>query len=153
MYLIVIVAFMLVLPIGSILIEFAAGATDLVHIIGKWFVFWTGGLRLLTAGLSQIVRPAFTAQTIFKIQDEEAFKIVSELGFANVSMGAMSVLSIFFPAWIVPAALCTGLFYGLAGVGHALNTTRTNKENMAMLSDLFVFLVLGFVVVAGFATA
>lgn len=57
---------MLVFPIGFILGErfLFRTAVDILPLIGKWFVFWTVGVRLFTAGLRQIWRPQFTAQKI-----------------------------------------------------------------------------------------
>ena len=68
------------------------------------------------------------------------------MGFGNLSIGLLGICSIFRPGWVLPAAIVGGLYYGLAGIGHAMQTTRNAKENIAMLSDEFVFLVLlGFV--------
>jgi hypothetical protein len=42
------------------------------------------------------------------------------------------------------AALVGGLYYLLAGVKHVLNREKRNAErNMAMISDLFIAVVLG----------
>lgn len=151
MHLLAVVVLMLILPIGSIAVEYVAAveAIGLLPLVGKWFVFWASGVRLLLAGLSQIFRPEFTARRIFRIGDVEAQKIVSELGFANVAVGAICVLSFQFPAWVLPAAICSGMFYGLAGAKHVLNQPRTPSENVAMVSDLFVFAVLAVFVVGG----
>ena len=40
------------------------------------------------------------------------------------------------------AALVGGVFYGLAGVNHALESQRNSFENVAMVSDLGVAVVL-----------
>ena len=48
----------------------------------------------------------------------------------------------------MPAAIVGGLFYGLAGVGHAFKEGRNLFENVAMYSDLFVFIMLLVYVVA-----
>lgn len=143
MYLAMIVALMGVLPVASILTDLSSTPdASLLALTGKWFVFWASGVRLLTAGLSQILRPAFTAEHIFGIRDPDAGKIVTELGFANVSVGLISVLSLKFPTWTLPAAICSGLFYGLAGAKHIFNGHRNRTENIAMVSDLFIFAVL-----------
>lgn len=152
MYLFIVLGLMFVIPAISVLIEFWAGNGDVLHLVGKWFVFWAAGVRLLVAGISQALRPAFTAQGIFNIKDPEASKIVSELGFANISMGLLGVLSLFYPDWIVPVALCTGLFLGLDGIKHAANRGRSAKENVAMVTDLLIALILAIVVIQGLAT-
>jgi len=145
-----VVLLMGVLPIGSILIEwlFVPNHPDLWVLIGKWFVFWAVGCRLLTAGLKQMTDPSYTAETIFRIADKSAQKIVTELGFANVSMGTLAVLSIANSAWVTPAAIVGFLFYALAGGKHVLNSERTQPENVALWSDLFIAVVLAGYLVA-----
>jgi hypothetical protein len=144
MYLAVIALTMFVLPIASIAQEYfaSAGSPDLIALAGKWFVFWGVGVRLLLAGLRQTINPAFTARTIFEIKDEAAEKVVRELGFGNIAIGVLGVISQFDSAWVLPAAISGGLFYGLAGAKHVLNNPRTRLENIAMVSDLFMFAIL-----------
>ena len=144
MQLAVVIVLMGVLPVVSILAEYlwSSGAPGLVALIGKWFVFWGVGLRLLTAGIKQIVDPAYTAGTIFRIGDKSAEKIVMELGFGNVAIGTLATLSILNGAWVVPAAIAGLLFFGLAGVKHVFNKDRTSSENVALVSDIAIALVL-----------
>lgn len=150
MYLASILALLLFLPIASILVELIAHtSTDLVLLFGKWFVFWAGGVRLFLAGIRQVMQPSFTAATIFEITDKSAEKIVTELGLANLAMGALAIVSIFNAAWVVPAAIVSGLYYAFAGIKHATNAGRNGKQTLAMVSDLAVAVVLlGFVAVS-----
>ncbi len=143
MYIVMVIGLMVVLPIASVIIEawLHAGA-DLWLLIGKWFVFWAVGVRLLLAGVRQIAMPEFTAETIFETKDPGARKIVSELGFGNVSIGLIGLASLYWSSWTVPAAVCGGLFYGLAGLKHLQNGRRSTSENVATVSDLFIFAVL-----------
>ena len=96
MYLAVVVLLMAVLPIASIVAEsiLARGGADLLWLIGKWFVFWSVGVRLMLAGLRQVFNPAFTAETIFGVKEKAALTIVRELGFGNLSIGLLGVLSL-----------------------------------------------------------
>jgi hypothetical protein len=127
------------LPIASIAIELLVRPeAGLIAVAGKWFVFWGVGIRLFLAGISQVVRPSFTASNIFRIKDAAAEKIVGELGYANVSMGLAGMLSLLSQAWVAPAGLTGGLFLGLAGIKHAMNTERSAKGNVAMTTDLLV---------------
>lgn len=144
MYLPMVVLLLGVLPVVSILIGYfrSDGSAGLVFLVGEWFVFWSVGVRLLLAGLRQIANPRFTAETIFGLEDEGALIIVRELGFGNLSIGLLGVLTLARPDWIVPAAIAGGLYYGLAGVGHLRKGGRNFIENVAMISDLLVFLVL-----------
>ena len=83
MYLAAIVLLMGVLPIVSVLIEFFVphSSHDLLFLIGKWFVFWSVGIRLMLAGVRQIANPTFTADAIFGVKEKGALTIVQELGF------------------------------------------------------------------------
>jgi len=99
-------------------------------------------LRLLLAGIRQILQPRYTAETILGIKGDDALLLVRELGFGNLAIGVVGTLSLFFAGWVVPAALVGGLFYGLAGINHALQRHRNAKENLAMVSDLFAAVVL-----------
>jgi len=142
MYYATIILFMAVLPLASILIEhFLAPGADLLILAGRWFVFWAAGIRLFLAGVRQVANPAFTAKTIFEIEDPGARKIVIELGFANLSLGLLSIASIVRPDWVLPAAIMAGLYYGLAGGRHLLHSHRNRIENWATASDVLICLV------------
>jgi hypothetical protein len=139
LYFIVVLLTTVALPIASIAIELLVRPEfGLIASAGKWFVFWGVGIRLLMAGTSQVLRPSFTASSIFRIKDPAAEKIVAELGYANISMGLAGALSLLSQAWIVPAGLAGALFLGLAGIKHAMNSERSAKENVAMTTDLSV---------------
>lgn len=143
MYLFIVVAFMFVLPVASVGIDmFVSGAPLSIALIGKWFVFWAVGWRLLLAGVKQIAQPAYTAREILGLKGDEALILVRELGFANVSMGALGVASLFVAPWQLGAALVGALFYGFAGVNHLREPHRNRMENIALVSDLFIALVL-----------
>jgi len=144
MYYLTVVLLMLVLPVASILVEilgFNAHAAPIL-IIGRWFVFWAVGARLFLAGLRQVLQPRFTAETILGIKGDAPLHVVQELGFANISLGAIGLVSILNGAWVMPAAIAGGLFYGLAGIRHLVKRNRNRLENTATASDLFIFAVL-----------
>lgn len=152
MYLTVIVLLMGIFPIASVLIEAFAlhSGASLWLLIGKWFVFWGVGIRLLLAGVRQMANPAFTADRIFGIKDKAAEVIVRELGFGNFAIGTLGALSLLNREWVVPAAIAGGLFYGLAGALHLRKGDRNANENIAMISDLFIFVVLALYLAATF---
>jgi hypothetical protein len=88
------------------------------------------------------VQPPFTAEEIFGIRDTSSWPIVREIGFANLSMGALGICSIFRPGWVIPAAVVGGLYYGLAGLGHLPQQKKNAKEYTAMISDGFAAVIL-----------
>jgi hypothetical protein len=144
MYFVAVILLLLVLPIASIAASsiHSNPTVSLLFLTGKWFVFWGVGIRLLIAGLRQTIQPAFTAREIFGIHDTSAFPIVREIGFANISIGILGICTIFRPDWIIPAAIVGGLYYGLAGALHLPHKQKNAKENTAMISDFFIFLIL-----------
>lgn len=142
MYLAAILVLMLIAPLASVLIEALVAGGPVAPLVLKWFVFWGVGARLGLAGVKQVAQPAFTAETIFEISDPKAQVIVQELGFANLTFGLLGLLSLAFPAFLVPAAVGGGLFYLLAGVKHALRAQKNRTETIAMVSDLGIVAVL-----------
>lgn len=150
MYLVSVVLLLLVLPAASVVAEalWRHGAADPMLLVGKWFVFWAGGVRLFIAGLRQVVQPQFTAEGIFKVEDGAVHAIVREIGFANLSMGTLGLLSLAQSSFLVPAAIVGGLYYGFAGIGHWVRVDRNFNEQVALISDLLIFIVFG-VFVAG----
>lgn len=143
MYYAVVLLLMFVLPIGSVVAEHAQTGLSLVPLIGKWFVVWAVGVRLVLAGVRQYFQPRFTAQEIFGLSGDDALPLVRELGIANFATGTVGLLSLHWPGFAVPVAISAGLFYVIAGVRHAGQGHRNAKENLAMASDLFVGTVLG----------
>jgi hypothetical protein len=144
MYLVSVVLFLFVLPAACIVTEatWRGCEADISFLIGKWFVFWGVGVRLFLAGIRQVVQPQFTAERIFEIRDSAAHPIVREVGFGNLAMGTLGLLTLAKPGFLVPAAIVGGLYYGLAGAGHLLRGHRNFAGQTALVSDLFIFVVL-----------
>ena len=153
MYMISVVLLLFVLPVISIVVERLVGAhgLSLLVVVGRWFCFWAVGVRLFLAGLRQTTKPAFTAEAIFRVSEPGAWPIVREVGFANLSMGLLGLLSLWRSEWLIPASIVGGLYYGLAGVGHLGGKERNAKETFAMVTDFVPFVVLGVFVVMSLA--
>lgn len=147
MYYAVVACLMFIFPLASIVIDASTQApphtvASIVPVVAKWSVFWMVGVRLLMAGLRQIVQPGFTAKTILGIEGDDALLLVRELGFGNTAFGVLGIATLFVPGWTLAAALAGGLFYGLAGINHVVQPHRNTLENTAMTSDLFAAVVL-----------
>lgn len=147
MYIAIVVLTMLLLPAVSVVVEHVAHPDSvLVFLVGRWFVFWGVGVRLGIAGLRQFLQPEFTARQIFGMRTDEALPVIRELGVANASTAVVALLSLRMPGFLLPVAICAGLFYGVAGVRHLAASRRSLNENVAMASDLFLAAILaGFV--------
>ncbi len=94
------------------------------------------------ASLRQLIQPRYTAETILGIKGDEPLLIMREPGIANAAIGTIGAGSLLAPGWLMAEALAGGIFYGLAGVNHAVRPHRNRLENVAMTSDLFVATVL-----------
>jgi hypothetical protein len=137
-----------ILPLGSVYADQAIlhNSLPLMLLIGKWFAFWAGGVRLLIAGIRQQVRPRLTSEGIFGITSDDPLPFVQELGMANVSMGVIGMIAPFVADFILPAAIVGGLYYLQAGIGHIRHGGRNAQRNLAMISDFFVAaMLLGYV--------
>jgi hypothetical protein len=148
MYLFIVIALMLALPLISIVAQIlltdhgAPQVAQYLVVVAKWYVFWAVGVRLSLAGLRQIIQPRYTAETILGLKGAESLFFVRELGFANVTMGSVAVGSLFAPSWVTPAAMLGAIYYGLAGINHCFHKGRNKLQNAALVSDLFAAVVL-----------
>ena len=142
-YIISIFVMIFVLPVLSFSIEELVSKNEINDLasIGKWFIFYTAGIRLFIAGIKQITNPAFTAKAIFHFTGTESFAIIKELGFANVCAGLVGIISLFIPAWRIVSAFSSGLYYGFAGFGHLAKKSASTNERFALITDIIVFVL------------
>lgn len=134
---------MLILPVASILI--ARGMypdTPLLPLVGLWFVVWGVGVRLGLAGLRQLLKPEATAQGIFRLSGGGVLVLVRELGTANLAIGIVGLMALAIPTFVLPAAIYAAIFYAAAGILHLRHADRAVNESIAMVSDLWMALIL-----------
>ena len=143
MYAVSVLLSMVLLPIVSIGTEhyILHSPAPLMLLVGKWFVFWSAGVRISGAGLRQFFQPRFTVEEIFGMRSEDSLPFVRELGIANFATGTVGVLSIVQSSFILPVAIIAALFFGIAGIRHLTDKHRGQKQNLAMATGLFVSLV------------
>ena len=143
-YLFIVLLLMFFLPLLSTTVECwcSQHSLPLIPLAGKWFLFWAIGVRLFTAGFKQALNPSFTAQDIFHLTDKQSFVVVRELGFANICMGSVAIISLFVPQWRMAAAFCGGLYMGIAGAMHIVKKPVSGNEWVALVSDVFIGLVM-----------
>jgi hypothetical protein len=141
LYFINVLTTMLIIPALFIVADVSRHKAPLdVGLAGKYFIGWAIGARLLIAGFRQALRPELTAEQIFNIRDSiECLPFIRELGFANICMGAMAMISLFHEEWRLAAAVTGGLYFGLAGFLHLFRKTAGFNEQVAKISDLFIF--------------
>ncbi|MFT3750387.1 MAG: hypothetical protein QM768_18880 [Agriterribacter sp.] len=142
-YIISVSALTFILPVISFWTEhFTTGTALTFDLFSKWFIFSAAGLRLFLAGIKQVKNPEFTAKQIFHLNSAESFPILRELGFANICFGLVAILSLFKPGWRIVSAFASGLYYGIAGIQHALKKNTGINEKFALWTDLVIFVLL-----------
>ena len=110
-------------------------------------MFWAVGVRLLTAGARQIIKPGLTSEGILGIKGREAWQLVRELGFANVSIGLVGVVSLWKPSWRIPDAIVGGLFLLLAGIEHLPEARPHHGGEPRDVLDLAIGVLMGVYVI------
>jgi hypothetical protein len=156
MYFVVVILLTVLLPAGSVLFAHNVqhSTATWMMLAGAWMAFWAVGVRLLIAGLRQAFQPRFTSEQIFGIKSDDALPIVQELGFANIAMSIPALLSLADKPMLLPAAITGGLYYGIAGAKHVVNSEERNlRRTTAMITDLLVFAVLAAFLAATFFPA
>jgi hypothetical protein len=147
MYIVVVLLQTVVLPIISGAIELVMIGGDGALVVGRWFLFWGVGTRLLLAGAVQVLRPAFTTRNVLGGTDAGSLLIVQELGAANLAMGVVAVIGAFVPGWAAAAAIPGGLFLGQAGLRHIAKPDKGQEERVATWTDLVVAAMMALFVV------
>lgn len=147
LYEISVIFFFVIVPVIGTVVEmmYFNPSENVFILLLKWFAFSGVGLRLFSAGLKQAINPSFTATEIFKA-DEKSYLIVRELGFANICIGIIGIISFFFSDFMLAAAVAGSLYFGLAGCLHLFHK-RDKDEIFAMISDFFIFFVLATLIV------
>ena len=76
MYFMMAVALLFVLPAACILGQslFEPHAISAL-MVGKWLAFWAVGMRLLLAGMRQMLQPRYTAEVILGLKSADALLI------------------------------------------------------------------------------
>jgi hypothetical protein len=143
LYVIMSISLLCILPAASTTAEVIKENIPLQWcLVAKWFVFWAVGIRLFTAGLSQAANPEFTAREIFRFMSKDSYVVIRELGFANIALGAMGILSVINEHWRLLAAIISGIFFGFAALQHFSKKPDSSNEFVAMVYDTSVFVIL-----------
>jgi hypothetical protein len=148
MYALLVLLQTVALPLVSGIIHLAVAGGNPLIVFGIWWAFWGVGTRLVVAGISQLVNPSRTTQGILGIDGGGADQIVHELGYANLSMGAVALVAPFLPGLSILGAAPGAIYLGLAGLRHVAKRGKSRDETIATWTDLLVFLVVAVGIIA-----
>jgi len=133
------IALVFVLPLLSAGVEhYIDHSLQTIQMIGKWFVFWTTGIYLFASGVRQASNPEFTGMSIFRLSSRESYVMMKQLGFANMALGAMGILSVINDQWRVIAAITGGLYFGL---GSSLYLFSAPAGKNQLVTQLYYWMV------------
>ena len=81
MYSVIVVLLLLILPALSIIVEagFSQGVS-IMGLVGKWYVFWASGMRLLLAGIRQVSQPRLRLRRSSISTTSRPFELCGKLG-------------------------------------------------------------------------
>ncbi len=136
-----VVSVMLIAPALCVIIAYAkrskTAKPQLIPLLCRWFVFWSIGIRSATGGLMQMLNPAYT-ERLLNVGTENML-IIQELGFANLAIGVIAMVSLFVPAFRKPAAAAGGIFLMGAAILHLMRLSVIELgEIMSLSGDLLI---------------
>lgn len=144
-YIIISISFLCILPLASVVAEMKLEETTLHWILfGKWFLFWASGIRLFIAGIWRVSDPEYIAIKVFRININENYAMIRELGIANIALGCMGILSLINEHWRLLAAITSAIFFGLMALQDFSRKSDTFNEYIVLVYDSTVFIVLVF---------
>ena len=134
----------LVLPILSIIFNLIINyrkniVENIYEIIGKWFIFWALGIRLVIAGLMQLFNPIYTNNLLqLNLND---FIIIQELGLANFSIGLLCIISFFKKLLQKYVCLYMFIFFIGASTLHIIRIKNINFDELITLVTNIILIV------------
>jgi hypothetical protein len=134
------VLLIVICPVLSALIESRFDHTaSMGYTLFKWFVFWAVGIRLFYKGIRLASSPHFTSMNLSRWRNRDSYVLLLELGFANMSLGTMGILSVINDQWRLIAAISGGVYYGLADMIHLVKKPMGQMDMVQLFYNLIVF--------------
>jgi len=136
---------MIILPLVCITIEYYRNRdVQLWMVAAKWILFWSVGIRSLSAGIVQLVYPEYTAKLIFNLSGTDFYIFIRELGVANIAIGLSAIISFRIVNWRVPVAFISFIFNLFLSANHVLHFQAGFNEAVSLAGDLLVVVALGY---------
>jgi len=112
-----------------------------IILLGKWFMFWTIGIRLLIKGFVQVIRSRRNGNSSLLSKDE-TWEVAKILGLAKMALAGMGFLCVVNDQWSLLATITVGVYLGLTGFQHDFKRPSTTTGWMNMSYDVLVFSVI-----------
>jgi hypothetical protein len=106
----------------------------------NWFILWSLGIRLFSAGLMQLFNPVYTA-SLLQINSDSHI-IIQELGSANIAFGLLCIISFFKHYLQKYICLSLFIFLSIITVNHLLRISYINfEEFISSVNDIFLIII------------
>ena len=141
----------IILPLLCVLIEIAISKRQNNAIIFKntflkWLCFWVVGFNAISVGVMQAFNPSYTANLLHVTMSD--FIIVEELGFAQLGIGIVALLSLKWVKFRKPAVMAYGIFIFGCTVIHFLRFSVIDMgEIISTSNDIWVLIVAALIVI------
>jgi len=134
---------MVVMPVICIVVEILRSKSSItLSIVIKWVLFWSVGIRSLSAGLVQFIYPQYTAKIIFNLTGTDFYIFIRELGIANTAIGLSAIISFKIINWRVPVSFISLIFNLFLSLNHIINFQAGFNEVVSLIGDLLIVLIL-----------
>ena len=134
------IALIAVLPVTAALLESHADQAAFGWTIyWKWFIFWSVGIRLFFKGVRLASTSQYTGLHLSSFRNRDSYLLLLELGFANMALGAMGILSVINDQWRLIAAIAGAIYFGLADLLRLLKKPIGRHEQVALVCNLLAF--------------
>lgn len=140
-----------ILPLICILIEIAIFKRQnktiiFKNIFLKWLCFWVIGFSAISVGVMQAFNPSYTADLLHVNMSD--FIIVQELGYAQLGIGIVALLSLKWVQFKKPAVIAYGTFIFGCTVIHFLRFSAIDLgEIISTLNDIWILIVAALIVI------
>lgn len=136
------IMFLTVLPLLSAAAEYHFAKVNIsAALVGKWFIFWTVGIRFLVAGFIQVIRQGRGGSAIL-LQGDQSGEFGKILGLVKMFLAGLAFLCMMKESWSLLAAITVGIYVGLAGFQHDFKKPGTAEGWISMIYDMIVFVVI-----------
>ncbi len=141
----IVMTMMLIMPLICFIIE-GHKKQYTIERFCKWFLFWIGGIRALTAGAMQFFNPSYTMQ-LLQVGEESRIMIM-ELGAAQFGIGVLGILSLFKARYRTSVAISYGCFLLGASYIHLSRLDMAHwDEIMSLVGDVLLVAIVVFYLV------
>lgn len=109
-------------------------------IYAKWVIFWGIGLRYIISGFYFVYDPFQIGKESRSGHDAIA-RLAKDLGWAEVCIGLLGVVSLFEPGIRWVAGMVGGLLSGITGARHFTLDTLSKKDRLWTYINIVVFIL------------